>query len=69
MAIYLTRKLRRDKLTQTGLDFSIKKYSSVSSVIGRVENRIKMDARLAKRVATITARIDADTKTKSQEQT
>ncbi|OQX61870.1 MAG: hypothetical protein B5M56_08015 [Desulfococcus sp. 4484_241] len=29
VAIYLTRKLRRDKLTQIGRDFSINRYSSV----------------------------------------
>lgn len=40
VAIYLTRKLRRDNLTQIGRDFSIGKYSSVSSIIGRMEEHI-----------------------------
>lgn len=67
VAVYLTRKLRRDRLTQIGRDFSINKYSSVSSIIGRMEERITADAGLKKRVAKIAAQINADRK--SQEQT
>lgn len=67
VAVYLTRKLRRDKLTQIGCDFSIHKYSSVSSIIGRMEECIKTDAGLGKRVARITAQINEGSK--SQEQT
>jgi len=62
VAFYLTRKLRRDKLTQIGRDFSMKKYSAVSSIIGRVENGLKTDAGLKKRVVKITARINTDNK-------
>ncbi len=66
VAIYLTRKLRRDKLTQIGRDFSINRYSSVSSIIGRMAERITADAGLEKRVAKITARINKVDKSQGQ---
>ena len=64
VAVYLARKLRRDTLTRICDDFAIKKYSSASSIIGRVKDRMKTDARLKKRVAQITDKIS-----KSQGQT
>ena len=71
VAVYLTRKLRRDKLTQIGEDFAINSYSSVSSIIGRMEECLQTDAEMKKRVAQITNRINTNTdnKDKSQGQT
>jgi len=71
VAVYLTRKLRRDKLTQIGENFAINSYSSVSSIIGRMEECLQTDAELKKRVAQITNRINTNTDNtdKGQEQT
>ncbi len=46
MVIYLTRILRRDALSDIAEEFGLKGYSSVSSVIRRVENRLQRDRRL-----------------------
>ncbi|MDY6905825.1 MAG: transposase [Thermodesulfobacteriota bacterium] len=64
VAIYLARKLRRDTLTRICMDFSIKKYSSVSSIIGRMEKRLTEDATLRKDIRQVKTLIE-----KSQEQT
>jgi len=50
VAVYLARKLRRDTLTQICKDFSINKYSSVSSIIGRMEKRLSEDKKLRKNI-------------------
>ncbi len=50
VAIYLVRRLRRDTLRQICNVFSINKYSSVSSVIERLEKRMKQDARLRENI-------------------
>ena len=64
VAIYLVRKLRRYTLSQIRKNFSINKYSSVSSIIGRVGGRIQKDIGLRKNIQEMTAIIS-----KSQEQT
>ena len=53
VAVYLARKLRRDTLTQLCKDFSINKYSSVSSIMGRMEKRISEDETLRKNISQI----------------
>ncbi len=58
------RKLRRDTLSDIGKTFQMEKYSSVSSVIGRLKYRMRNDSKLKKRVRTMESRLK-----KSQEQT
>ncbi len=41
--IYLTRRLRHDSLQEIGAQFQIKKYSSVSSIVERMKDRIGTD--------------------------
>ncbi|KXB09012.1 hypothetical protein AKJ60_01245, partial [candidate division MSBL1 archaeon SCGC-AAA385M11] len=67
VAVYLARKLRRDKLTEIGRDFSINRYSSVSSIIRRMEEGIATDAELKNRVVRIMEQIKTDNRHKSQE--
>lgn len=50
MAIYLTRRLRGDSLKTIGEQFQVEKYSSVSSVIGRLNAAMAEDRRLRKQV-------------------
>ena len=50
VAIYLTRRLRGDSLKQIGEQFQVRKYSSVSSVIERMNTAITMDRKLRGRV-------------------
>jgi len=64
VAIYLTRRLRRDRLKEVGEAFQVKTYSSVSSVVERLKAALAADRRLRRRVERL-ARII----TKSQEQT
>ncbi|MDY6824830.1 MAG: transposase [Thermodesulfobacteriota bacterium] len=51
VAIYLARKLRRDTLIQLCKDFSINKYSSVSSIMGRMGKRMSEDETLRKNIS------------------
>ena len=46
VAVYLARRLRCDTLTQVCEDFSINKYSSVISIMGRKEQRMSRDKKL-----------------------
>ncbi len=62
-AIYLTRRLRHDSLQEIGTQFQIKKYSSVSSIVERMKDRIGTDKKVKKRINELCALI------KSQEQT
>jgi chromosomal replication initiation ATPase DnaA len=55
VAIYLARRLRRDTLTQLCKDFSINKYSSVSSIMARVEQRMSEDKKLKENITQIKA--------------
>jgi REP element-mobilizing transposase RayT len=64
VAIYLTRRLRGDSLKQIGEQFQVRKYSSVSSVIGRMNTAITMDRKLRGRVEGLVSELY-----KSQEQT
>jgi hypothetical protein len=64
VAIFLTRKLRRDSLEEIAHQFQMKKYSSISSVIERMKKQILADRNLKKRVDKM-----ADRAGKSQEQT
>ena len=63
-AIYLIRKLRRDRLKEIGRVFMLKKYSSVSSIIERMKSRMKNDRNLKKRIKKLEEQLR-----KSQEQT
>jgi REP element-mobilizing transposase RayT len=50
MAIYLTRRLRGDSLKTIGEQFQVEKYSSVSSVIGRLDAAMAEDHILRKQI-------------------
>jgi REP element-mobilizing transposase RayT len=63
VAIYLTRRLRRDRLKQICTQFQMEKYSSVSSVINRMKQKLKGDKKLKNRINEIT-----DLAIKNQEQ-
>ncbi len=64
VAIYLMRKLRRDRLRRICEQFQMEKYSSASSVIERMKERLSRDKKLKNRIKEIT-----ELTTKSQEQT
>ncbi|MFQ6611001.1 MAG: hypothetical protein ACE5D7_09425 [Fidelibacterota bacterium] len=48
MAVYLSRRLRLDSLSVIGSHYNLAKYSSVSSVVYRMDKWIKKDTRLYK---------------------
>jgi chromosomal replication initiation ATPase DnaA len=50
VAIYLARRLRRDRLKEIGEAFQIGGYSTVSSIVERMKVRVGSDERLRKRV-------------------
>ena len=50
VAIYLTRLLRRDSLKETGKEFKVSNYSSVSSIIEKVKVDIVSNKKLKKQV-------------------
>jgi chromosomal replication initiation ATPase DnaA len=64
VAIYLTRRLTGDRLMQIADQYGVKKYSSVSSVIERMNASIAADRRLRERIEKLHLLI-----VKSQEQT
>jgi REP element-mobilizing transposase RayT len=64
VAIYLTRRLRGDSLKDIAELYKINKYSSVSSVIKRINVLIMQDKKLKKRIEEIIPEISKD-----QEQT
>jgi REP element-mobilizing transposase RayT len=64
IAIYLTRRLRGDSLKQIGVHFKLKKYSSVSSIIERMNEAIAKDQKLRNRIEKLITVLS-----KSQEQT
>jgi len=64
VAVYLMRKLRRDRLKEIGKVFGMEKYSSVSSIIERLDSRMRKDLKLKMRVNKMEEQL-----TKSQEQT
>jgi len=63
-AIYLIRKLRRDRLKEIGLIFMLNNYSSVSSIIERMKSWVKNDRNLKKRIKKLEEQLR-----KSQKQT
>lgn len=64
VAIFLIRKLRRDRLSEIGRQFQMEKYSSISSIIERMKKQMPADRNLKKRVDNV-----ADGVSKSQKQT
>ncbi len=56
-AIYLIRKLRRDRLKEIGRVFMLEKYSSVSSIIERMKFRMKNDRNLKRRIKKLEAQL------------
>jgi chromosomal replication initiation ATPase DnaA len=64
IAMYLSRRLRGDRLKEIGEDFGLGKYSSVSSVVERVKVLIEKDKVLKERVDHLISMI-----IKGQEQT
>lgn len=50
VAIYLSRKLRRDTLTKIGQEFSVKRYTTVGSSLKKINEMMKNDAELSTRV-------------------
>jgi putative transposase len=64
VCIYMMRHLRRDRLKQIGEQFQMEKYSSVSSVIERMKQRLREDRKLKNRIKEIN-----DLALKGQEQT
>ena len=50
VAIFLTRKLRRDSLKEIARQFHMEKYSSISSIIERMKKQMLADRNLKKRV-------------------
>jgi chromosomal replication initiation ATPase DnaA len=56
-AIYLIRRLRYDTLAEVGARLKIKKYSSVSSIIERMNRRMESEPNLKKRIAALTEHI------------
>ena len=53
IAVYLIRKLRRERLIDTGRYFGIESYSTVSSVIERLKSRMGKDQKIKKRLVEI----------------
>ncbi len=49
-AVFLMRNMRRDRLKEIGERFGIRKYSTVSSIIEGIKQRVKTDQRFRKRV-------------------
>jgi putative transposase len=50
VAIFLSRRLRGDRLDEIGRDFNLKRYSSVSTVIERTKAQMSRDRKLRQRV-------------------
>jgi len=64
VSIFLIRRLRRDTLKDIGKQFKIEKYSSISSIIERVNRQMQEDAGFRKRIDQMSSTV-----TKSQRQT
>lgn len=62
--VYLTRRLRGERLEDIGRGFNIFKYSSVSSAIKKTRKEILVNARLKRRIGKVEALL-----TNSQKQT
>jgi len=57
VAIYLLRTLRGDTLLEIGSRFGLQRYSSVSSVIQKIRDKLTRDMKLQQRIAALTATI------------
>lgn len=57
MAIYLLRTMRGDNLEEIGREFNISRFSSVSSVVVRMREKISENRRLRKRIEEMKASI------------
>jgi len=57
IALYLTRILRKDTLSMIGSSYNLKRYSSVSSIVNKMEKLMKEDKSIRKKVAHITGLI------------
>jgi len=55
MAMYLTRRLRGERLEDIGRGFNIFKYSSVSSAIEKTRKEMLVNARLKRRIDKVEA--------------
>lgn len=53
VAVYLARNIRLDSLVEISKVFHINKYSSTSSIIERLKERMKADKKLSKRVESL----------------
>jgi len=53
VAVYLSRILRKDTLVKIGKEFSLNRYSSVSSIISRLDKMKESDSKFSKRVEEI----------------
>ena len=53
VAIYLIRSLRTEPLIKIGALFGLTRYSSVSSVVGRLKTRLNRDKKSRRRLADI----------------
>jgi REP element-mobilizing transposase RayT len=58
IAIFLSRKLRNNTLEEIGREFSLHRYSSVSTVLIRIKEQLKNNLRLQKKIKKIEAMID-----------
>jgi hypothetical protein len=57
VAIYLTRKIRRETLSEIGLQFNIENDSTVSSVLERVKKKLKNDRKFSHRLKSIEKKV------------
>ncbi len=57
-AIFLFRKLRRDSPREISAPFRMEKYSSVSSIIQRLKQKIQKDRKLEIRINVLTGRLN-----------
>ncbi len=55
VAIFLSRRVRGDRLDEIGRDFNLKRYSSVSTVIEQTKAQISRDRKLRQRVEKLKA--------------
>ncbi len=58
VAIFQFRKLRRDSLREIAAPFHMEKYSSVSSIIQRLKQKMQKDRELKSRINVLTGRMD-----------
>ncbi len=57
VAVFLMRRLRHDSLKEIGSHFQMGKYSSISSIIERMEKQLFEDRNLKKRMEKLSAQI------------